>query len=128
MNDTTVAATTDASIEETFSLYNLYERASGARLNRGKLKGLWAGLWAGSWKGRADTPHGIQWVKHLPLLSTTFSVGAYTIPMWQPAVSKLESCLAAWSGRKLSFQGKTVIINTLALSQFWHLCHVFSRR
>ena len=120
-DDTTVAATTDASIEETFSLYNLYERASGARLNRGKSKGMWAG----SWKDRADTPHGIQWVKDLPLLGATFNVGDYTIATWEPAVSKLECRLAAWSGRKLSFQGKSVIINTLALSQLWHLCHVF---
>ena len=41
------------------------------------------------------------------------------------SLSKLESHLAAWSGRKLSFQGKSVIINTLALSQIWHLCHIF---
>ena len=120
-NDTTVAATTDASIEETFSLYDLYERASGACLNRGKSKGIWAG----SWKDRADTPHGIQWLKDLPLLGMTFNVGDYTIARWKPAVFKLESRLAAWSGRKLSFRGKSVIINTLALSQLWHLCHVF---
>ena len=39
-DDTTVAATTDGSIEETFHIYDLYERASGARLNRGKSKGM----------------------------------------------------------------------------------------
>ena len=121
-DDTTVAATTDASIAETFHLYDLYERASGARLNRGKSKGMWAG----SWKDRADTPHGIQWVKDLPLLGATFNVGDYTRATWEPAVSKLEHRLAAWSGRKLSFQGKSVVINTLALSQIWHLCHVFA--
>ena len=120
-DDTTVAATTDASIEETFHLYALYERASGARLNRGKSKGMWAG----SWKDRADMPHGIQWVKALPLLGATFNVGDYSIPTWEPAVSKLETRLAAWSGRKLSFQGKATVINALALSQIWHLCHVF---
>ena len=120
-DDTTVAATTDASIEETFSLYDLYKQASGARLNRGKSKGMWVG----SWKDRADTPHGIQWVKDLPLLGATFNVDDYTIATWEPAVSKLESRLAAWSGRKLSFRSKSVIINTLAPSQLWHLCHVF---
>ena len=118
---TTVAATTDGCIEETFHIYDLYERASDARLNRGKSKGMWAG----SWKDCADTRHGIQWIKDLPLLGATFNVGDYTKAMWEPAVSKLESRLAAWSGRKLSFQGKSVIINTLALSQIWHLCHVF---
>ena len=121
-NDTTVAACSDASIEETFSLHAQYERASGACLNRGKSKGLWAG----SWKARTDTPHGLQWVKDLPLLGATFNVGDYSIPTWEPAISKLERHLSDWSGRGLSFQGKATVINTLALSQIWHLGHVFS--
>ena len=120
-DDTTVAATTDDSITEVFNIYSTYERASGAKLNRGKSKGLWAG----SWKSRTDAPHGLRWVQQLPLLDATFSVGDYTIPTWEPAVAKLEKRLTAWSGRQLSFQGKTVIINTLAWSQIWHLCHVF---
>ena len=120
-DDTTVAATTDDSITETFNIYSTYERASGAKLNWGKSKGLWAG----SWKDRTDAPHGLRWVKQLPLLGAIFSIGDYTIPTWEPAVAKLEKRLMAWSGRQLSFQGKTVVINTLALSQIWHLCHVF---
>ena len=121
-DDTTVAATSDASIEETFTIYGQFERASGARLNRGKSKGMWAG----SWKDRSDTPYGLQWVKDLPLLGATFNVGDYHLPTWEPAVAKLEARLSAWSGRSLSFQGKAVVINTLALSQIWHLCHVFT--
>ena len=120
-DDTTVAVTTGDSIKEVFVIYAKYERASGAKLNRGKSKGLWAG----SWKDRTDAPHGLRWVKQLPLLGATFSVGDYTIPTWEPAIAKLEKRLTAWSGRQLSFQGKTVVINTLALSQIWHLCHVF---
>ncbi len=82
-------------------------------------------MWLGSWKRRTDTPFGIQWVRQLPLLGATFSAADYSEPTWEPAVAKLEKRLSDWSGRKLSFQGKTVIINTLALSQIWHLCHVF---
>ena len=120
-DDTTVAITTEQSIEETFSVYSTYERASGAKLNRGKSKAMWAG----SWKDHTDTPYGLQWVKQLPLLSATFSVGDYTTPTWEPVVSSLETWLASWSGQQLSFQGKAVVVNTLALSQIWHLCHVF---
>ena len=120
-DDTTVAVTNDQSIEETFNVYSKFERASGARLNRGKSKGMWAG----SWKDRQDTPYGLQWVKQLPLLGATFSIGDYSTPTWEPAVNSLESRLFALAGRQLSFQGKTVIINSLALSQVWHLCHVF---
>ena len=97
-DDTTVAVTTDDSTEEVFSIYEKYERASGAKLHRGKSKGLWG---------------------------ATFSDGDYTIPTREPAIVELEKRLTTWSGRQLSFQGKTVVINTLALSQIWHLCHVF---
>ena len=120
-DDTTVAVTTDDSLGEVFNIYSTYERASGAKLNRGKSKGMWAG----SWKARTNIPDGLRRVKQLPLLGATFSVGDHTIPTWEPAIAKLEKRLTAWSGRQLSFQGKTVIINTLALSQIWHLCHVF---
>ena len=120
-DDTTIAPTLDASIEEIFAVYSKFERASGARLNRGKSKGMWLG----SWKQRTDTPFGLQWVKQLPLLGATFSAGDYSEPTWEPATAKLEKRLLDWSGRKLSFQGKTSIINSLALSQIWHLCHVF---
>ena len=122
-DDTTIAPTTDESIEETFAVYSKFEKASGARLNRGKSKGMWLG----SWKRRTDTPFGIQWVQQLPLLGATFN----SVPLiivsrpGSPRFAKLEKRLSDRSGRKLSFQGKTIIINTLALSHIWHLCHVF---
>ena len=121
-DDTTSAVTTDESIEEVFSIYDTFEAASGAKLNRGKSKGMWLG----AWKSRNDTPFGLSWVKELPLLGASFSVGDYTIPTWEKPVAKLESRLSAWSGRSVSLQGKTTIINVLTLSQIWHLCHVFA--
>ena len=120
-DDTSIAATTDASITETFNIYAQYERASGAKLNRGKSKGLWLG----AWKHRQDSPFGIQWVHELPLLGATISAGDYSVSTWEPPVAKLEKRLSSWQGRQLTFQGKTTVINTLALSQIWHLCHVF---
>ncbi len=42
-DDTSIAATTDASIAATFDVYAEYELASGAKLNRGKSSGLWLG-------------------------------------------------------------------------------------
>ena len=45
---------------------------------------------------------------------------------WEAPVAKVEKRLLSWKGRQLTFQGKATVINTLALSQIWHLCHVFS--
>ena len=97
-DDNTVAITTEQSIEDTFSVYLTYERASGAKLNRSKSKAMWAG----SWKDRTDTPYGLQWVKQLPLLGATFSVGDYTTPTWEPVVSSLKTRLASWDNGRTS--------------------------
>ncbi len=120
-DDTSIAATTDVSITATFDVYAEYELASGAKLNRGKS----SGLWLGAWKDRQDTPHGIKWVKELPLLGATVSVVDYSASTWEPPVAKLEQRVSSWKGRQLTYQGKATVINTLALSQLWHLCHVF---
>lgn len=120
-DDTSVAVTTDASIDGVFTVYGQYEQASGAKLNRGKSKGIWLG----AWKDRTDTPYGIKWVKHLPLLGATFSAGDYSEATWEAPVAKMEKRLASWKGRQLTFQGKATVINSLALSQIWHLCHSF---
>ncbi|CAB4034137.1 Hypothetical predicted protein [Paramuricea clavata] len=119
--DTSIAVTSDVSMAATFDVYALYEKASGAKLNRGKSKGMWLG----AWKSRQDSPYGIQWVKELRVLGGTFSAGDYSVPTWEPPVSKLEQRLSAWKGRQLTLQGKGTVINMLALSQIWHLCHVF---
>ena len=57
------------------------------------------------------------------LFSAPLSVLGITLS--QPGKSQSRSSSLAWSGRSLSLQGKTTIINVLALSQIWHLCHVF---
>jgi hypothetical protein len=120
-DDTSIAATTDASMQATFNIYAQYERASGAKLNRGKSKGLWLG----AWKDRRDTPFGIKWITELSLLGATISAGDYSTATWEAPVAKVEKRLSSWKGRQLTYQGKATVINTLALSQIWHLCHVF---
>ena len=45
-DDTTLLLSDDPSIDEVFRTFNLYERASGAKINKGKCKGLWCGAFA----------------------------------------------------------------------------------
>ncbi len=54
--DTSIAATTDASITATFDVYVEYELASRVKLNRGKS----SGLWLGAWKDQQNTPHTVS--------------------------------------------------------------------
>ena len=120
-DDTTVVVTTENSIKEVLNVYDLYELGSGSKLNLGKSKAMWVG----KWKDRTDRPHGLNWVTELPLLGAVFSASDYTSATWDPKVEKVEKLLASWKGRSLSFQGKVLIINALALSQIWHLCSIF---
>ena len=48
------------------------------------------------------------------------------IPWRRGRVVKVEKRLASWKVRSLSYQGKALILNALALSQIWNLCAVFS--
>ena len=120
-DDTTVAVSSDSSMDAVFDVYGHYERASGAKLNRGKSKGIWLG----SRQRRTDTPCGLSWVPELPLQGATISAVDYSVATWLGPVEKLEHRLSSWKGRNLSYQGKATVINSLALSQIWHLCHVF---
>ena len=45
-DDTTLLLSDDQSIDEAFNTFDPYERASGAKINKGKCKGLWFGAFA----------------------------------------------------------------------------------
>ena len=56
-DDTSLILSSDDTIRATFETYDLYEKASGSKLNRSKSKGLWLG----SWRGRTDPPVALDW-------------------------------------------------------------------
>ena len=40
---------------------------------------------------------------------------------WRPRIDAVERCLNSWRSRSLSFSGKALIINALALSRIWYV-------
>ena len=56
-DDTSLILSSDDSIKAALETYDLYERASGSKLNRDKSKGLWLG----SWRGQTDPPVDLAW-------------------------------------------------------------------
>ena len=60
-DETTMLLTDEHSIHETFNTFNLYERASGAKINKGKCKGLWCGAFA----QRTDHLYNFEWFNDL---------------------------------------------------------------
>ena len=105
-------------IVATFEVYDLYQQGSGAKLNLSKCKGLWLG----SWNGRLDRPVAIEWgsVK-LKVLGVFLGPLATPEDNWRPRISAVEHALLSWRQRSLSFRGKALIVNALALSRVWYV-------
>ena len=120
-DDTSVLVTFNAAITATFDVYDLYERGSGAKLNLWKCNGLWLG----SWNGRTYTPVVIEWssVKFY-FLGVFLGLFATEEDNWRPSISADQNVLSSWRQRSLSFRGKALVINALALSRIWYVALV----
>ena len=118
-DDTTIFIK-DISLRHLFQEVNKYEQGTGAKLNMEKTKAMWLG----AWRNRIDTPFNVNWVHKLKLLGIWFGDIATELDNWKPKLEKLDKCLNLWKLRSLSLVGKSLIINTLGASKFWHLAKV----
>ena len=108
----------DRAINEVFDVYDLYERGSGAKLNLSKCEGLWLG----SWNGRTDAPVDISWTSvKIKLLGVFLGPGNLDEMNWRPCITAVENVLNSWRQHSLSFHGRALVINALALSRVWYV-------
>ena len=109
----------DFSISKAFEIIRIYEKGSGSGLNLGKTEGMWFGSMA----GRGDGPVDIKWrtdcIKILGIFFTTSRRDLECLN-WNFRIEKLARRLESWKFRSLSLKGKSMIINTLALSGLWY--------
>ena len=118
-DDTSLILSSDDSIKAAFETYDLYEKASGSKLNRSKSKGLWLG----SWRGRTDPPVDLDWSSvKLKVLGVFIGIGDLIEDNWRPRITAVEKVLSSWRSRSLSFRGKSLIINALALVSYLVRC------
>ena len=121
-DDTTTILKDLPSLYKLFECINIYERGSGAKLNKSKTEAMWLG----AWRSRLDEPLGLTWVKKMKVLGVVFGVVPTEEDNWQPKINKLEKSLNLWKARSLSFPGKALIVNTLGLSKFVYLARVLT--
>ena len=115
-DDTTIIVLSDPSMKAVFALFHRYELASGARLNVEKSHGLLVG----SWKDRTDLPIQLDWSStHITVMGCRLSNDGEE--SYDKGIRSLDSLLATWSIRSLSYHGRALIANTLGLSLFWYL-------
>ena len=118
-DDTTLLLADDISITHAFKIFQAYEEASGAKINRHKCKGLWCG----SFRHQTDTPTDFDWTNtHLPdKLQGIYVVNTdCTIKNIEHKLHKLRNIIATWKHRDLSLKGRALVINDLLTSTLWH--------
>ena len=119
-DDTTTFIRDLPSLSALFDVVSLYERGSGAKLNRGKTEAMWVG----AWKSRDDEPFGLTWVNKMKILGVWFGTVPVEQDNWQPKINKFEKSVNLWKSRSLSLIGKAMIINIIGLSKFFYLASI----
>jgi hypothetical protein len=111
-DDTQLINRTDESIAETFKTLDTYERASGAKINTHKTKGMFIG----KWKNKKSSNHHITWTKHpIKALGVLHGYGIDTKQTWKSKIDKIKSCLQVWKTRDLTYAGKVNILKTYVI-------------
>ena len=117
-DDTSLIVVSNCAIDAVFNVYSLYERGSGARLNLAKCEGLWLG----SWNGRTDAPVAISWTSvKIKVRGVFLGPGNLDEVNWRPRITAVENVLNSWWQRSLSYRGRALVINALALSRIWYV-------
>ena len=115
-DDTSLTVVGDESIERLAYHLDLYEKASGAKVNREKCEGLWLG----SNQNRTDKPLGFKWqTDKIKVLGIHIGNMALSHTVWDEKTDKFIRTLSLWKMKDLSLKGKKKQLLT-----FWrqHVC------
>ena len=121
-DDVSVITSSERAMEEVFNTYARFERGSGSKLNLDKCEGLWLG----GWRGRPDSPVPFQWTSDkVKCLGTFIGNGNLEEANWRPRVDAVARCIATWNSRNISYTGRALISNALALARVWYMATMF---
>ena len=115
-DDTTIVVRSEASLKAVFAVFDLYERASGAKLNVAKSHGLIFGWW----RSKITPSIPLDWsTESIMVLGSQLANDGDEL--WSKPIKTLTTLLSSWKRRSLSYHGRALVANTLGLSMFWYL-------
>ena len=117
-DDTSVVVNSDKAVVAVFNVYSDFEKGTGSKINMDKCEGLWLG----SWRNRLSGPVSIRWTStKIQVLGVFIGFGFLDEENWHPRIEAVDKCLASWRSRSLSYEGKAIVVNALALSSIWYV-------
>ena len=121
-DDNTCIVTNSYGLVKVLEVFNEYGRASGARLNVSKTKGLWLGRW----KSRTDSPCGLVWLNtSLKIVGLYFGNEDASTKTWNETCGKFSGVIEKWRPRFLTLRGKATVLESLAVSTIWHVAKIY---
>lgn len=119
-DDTTLFLQDENAIIECLNIVEQFGTVSGLKLNKEKTEGLWLGRG----QNRIDTFAGINWGQnYVKALGVYFGYNKKEIENknWKDKLEALKKSLTYWNLRDLTFQGRILIIKSIALSKLVYL-------
>ncbi|MCG8049147.1 MAG: reverse transcriptase domain-containing protein [Candidatus Thiodiazotropha endolucinida] len=116
-DDSTAILTDVNSVGKVLDTCKCFGRASGAKLNILKTKGIFLG----KWKRREDHPFGISWVDNCKILGVKLGNFLTDDEIWNDLLLRFSKCLNFCKMRNIPFKGKSLIVNVLACSKLWYI-------
>ena len=100
-DDTQLFHRSEKSINEGFRITNVYSKASGAKVNMCKTKGLYIG----NWTGKEPVFKQIQWVENIKALGTVFGFNINYEEIWMNFFCKIQKYFIKVAKKRSIFQG-----------------------
>lgn len=120
-DDTTITVTDKESIEETVSVFELYGKASGSKINKSKSEVMCIGK---GFLGEKEKKNlGFQYPD-----SCIKVLGVYLGPNqddcdkknWKSKIDKIKALTCLWRQRNLTLSGRATVISSLFMSRVWY--------
>ena len=122
-DDTTISITQNRCFKEVYKELEDYEKASGAKVNYKKTKGLWVG----GWKDRLDSPLPMTFTnQNIKTLGVYFGNDDPAMETFQEIHKKLKISMDYWKPLKLSKLAKARVIEIFHASKLWYAATFYS--
>ncbi|XP_060677445.1 uncharacterized protein LOC132807140 [Hemiscyllium ocellatum] len=112
MDDVAVFCSDPLSVHRLLCICDQFERASGAKVNRGKSEAMLFG----NWTDQSYIPFTVR-TGHLKVLGIWFGGAGACAKTWEERIRKMRQKLGRWEQRSLSIAGKNLVIRPQSVGQ-----------